>query len=242
MRQNPNTRRSRGRGGRKPGNSRNQVVDSNGPGARVRGNSAQIYEKYQQLARDATSAGDRVAAENYLQHAEHYYRLLEPSGANRNAQDDQQQRNDNRHQNDGTAQNNGAAQHGDAAPSGNVAPNGGAVESSDDEVITEAAPQPTPQPASQPAPQPVSEHAPESVAALIEAVEQGDTDQPVQTPPEVADGSGSSEGDAKPARRTRSRRSNGSGNGRTASVKDADAAAPEDDSEPASEDSNPASA
>ncbi len=97
MRQNPNSRRSRGRGNRKPGNSRNQIFDSNGPGARVRGNSAQIYEKYQQLARDATSSGDRVAAENYYQHGEHYFRMLEAAGLNRNAnaQDESQQRNGN---------------------------------------------------------------------------------------------------------------------------------------------------
>ena len=77
---NANNRRSRGRGGRKPGNSRNQTFDSNGPGARVRGNASQIYEKYQQLARDAASSGDRVGAENFLQHAEHYYRLMIASG------------------------------------------------------------------------------------------------------------------------------------------------------------------
>lgn len=77
---NTNNRRSRGRGGRKPGNSRNQTFDSNGPGARVRGNASQIYEKYQQLARDAASSGDRVGAENFLQHAEHYYRLMIANG------------------------------------------------------------------------------------------------------------------------------------------------------------------
>lgn len=91
-----NNRRARGRGGRKSGNTRNQTYDSNGPGARVRGNPSQIYEKYQQLARDAASAGDRVGAENYLQHAEHYYRLMaaaaaksEPrSGADEGARDE----------------------------------------------------------------------------------------------------------------------------------------------------------
>lgn len=77
---NSNNRRSRGRGGRKSGNSRNQTFDSNGPGARVRGNASQIYEKYQQLARDAASGGDRVGAENFLQHAEHYYRLMIANG------------------------------------------------------------------------------------------------------------------------------------------------------------------
>jgi len=56
---------------------RHQTFDSNGPDVRVRGNAWQVYEKYQSLARDATSAGDRVMAENYLQHAEHYYRIIE---------------------------------------------------------------------------------------------------------------------------------------------------------------------
>ncbi len=80
MRQNANNRRSRGRGGRKSGNPRNQTFDSNGPGARVRGNASQIYEKYQQLARDAASSGDRIASENYLQHAEHYFRVMNANG------------------------------------------------------------------------------------------------------------------------------------------------------------------
>lgn len=56
---------------------RHQTFDSNGPDVRVRGNAWQVYEKYQALARDATSSGDRVAAENYQQHAEHYYRIIE---------------------------------------------------------------------------------------------------------------------------------------------------------------------
>ena len=56
---------------------RNQSFDSNGPDVRVRGNAWQVYEKYQSLARDAASSGDRVMAENYLQHAEHYFRVTE---------------------------------------------------------------------------------------------------------------------------------------------------------------------
>jgi hypothetical protein len=43
---------------------------------KVRGNAQHVFEKYQQLARDANAAGDRVLGENYLQHAEHYFRLL----------------------------------------------------------------------------------------------------------------------------------------------------------------------
>lgn len=51
-------------------------MDSNGPDVKIRGTAAHIFEKYQTLARDAQSAGDRIGAENYLQHAEHYYRLI----------------------------------------------------------------------------------------------------------------------------------------------------------------------
>jgi hypothetical protein len=53
-----------------------RTIDSNGPDVKIRGNANHIYEKYLQLARDANSSGDRVMAENYLQHAEHYYRLI----------------------------------------------------------------------------------------------------------------------------------------------------------------------
>lgn len=56
--------------------NRNHVFDSNGPDVRVRGTSQQLFEKYLQLGRDATSGGDRVMAEGYFQHAEHYFRIL----------------------------------------------------------------------------------------------------------------------------------------------------------------------
>ena len=56
--------------------NRNHVFDSSGPDLRVRGTSQQLFEKYLQLGRDATSAGDRVMAESYFQHAEHYFRIL----------------------------------------------------------------------------------------------------------------------------------------------------------------------
>jgi hypothetical protein len=69
--------RNRGGGGGKPQQNANRAFDSNGPeGIKVRGNAQHVFEKYQQLARDASSSGDRVLAENYLQHAEHYFRLL----------------------------------------------------------------------------------------------------------------------------------------------------------------------
>lgn len=76
-------KRSRGRG-RRPQNNQshsynnnpNRTFDSAGPEIKIRGSAANVYEKYQQLARDASAAGDRVMAENYLQHAEHYYRIM----------------------------------------------------------------------------------------------------------------------------------------------------------------------
>ncbi len=58
------------------GNVVNRVFDSSGPEGKVRGTPQQIIDKYNQLARDAQLAGDRVATENFQQHAEHYLRLL----------------------------------------------------------------------------------------------------------------------------------------------------------------------
>ena len=56
--------------------NRNHVFDSQGPDMRMRGTSQQLFEKYLQMGRDATSSGDRVMAESYFQYAEHYFRIL----------------------------------------------------------------------------------------------------------------------------------------------------------------------
>ena len=69
--------------------NRNHVFDSSGPDVRVRGTAQQLFEKYLQLGRDATSSGDRVMAEGYFQHAEHYFRIL--NAMNQAAQQQQQQ-------------------------------------------------------------------------------------------------------------------------------------------------------
>ena len=81
MRPAQKSNRSRGRGNRKGGgggggNNLNRVFDSAGPEGKVRGTPQQIIDKYLSLARDAQTSGDRVAAENFLQHAEHYQRIL----------------------------------------------------------------------------------------------------------------------------------------------------------------------
>ncbi len=68
--------RGRNRGGGKSHNPLTRVYESNGPDVKIRGTANHIAEKYIQLARDATASGDPVAAENYYQHAEHYFRLI----------------------------------------------------------------------------------------------------------------------------------------------------------------------
>jgi len=94
-----NNRRSRSRGNnkRQSGGGRNSY-DSNGPEGKVRGTAQQVYEKYQALARDASSSGDRITAEAFYQFAEHYYRIFNADNANNQARSDRsKQRSD--HQN-----------------------------------------------------------------------------------------------------------------------------------------------
>lgn len=79
-------------------NNSHRNFDSNGPDVKIRGTATNIFERYCQLARDANASGDRVAAENYLQHAEHYYRIMLAQGVTpmqraANQQQNQQQPN-----------------------------------------------------------------------------------------------------------------------------------------------------
>lgn len=69
-------KRMRGRNNRKGPNPLTRTYESNGPDVKIRGTAHHVAEKYLQLARDAHSSGDPVMAENYLQHAEHYFRLI----------------------------------------------------------------------------------------------------------------------------------------------------------------------
>lgn len=74
-----NGKRGRGRGsqgGRRHQNVANRSYESNGPEIKIRGTANQVYDRYCQLARDAMASGDRVLAESYQQHAEHYYRIM----------------------------------------------------------------------------------------------------------------------------------------------------------------------
>jgi hypothetical protein len=83
MRNGQNNKRMRGRNNnnnnnnnRKGQNPLTRVYESNGPDVKIRGTASHVAEKYIQLARDAQSSGDPVGAENYFQHAEHYFRLI----------------------------------------------------------------------------------------------------------------------------------------------------------------------
>src|SRR5437762_4097060 len=60
--------------------NRNQIFDSSGPDVRVRGNAHQVFDKYQALAREAASSGDRIMAEAYWQYADHYFRMIQTQG------------------------------------------------------------------------------------------------------------------------------------------------------------------
>ena|SRR5712691_6113699 len=59
---------------------RTQTFDSNGPSVKIRGNAYQVFERYVAMAREAQASGDRVAAENFYQHAEHYFRIMNALG------------------------------------------------------------------------------------------------------------------------------------------------------------------
>lgn len=76
MRSSKSRSRSKSNRSRSVGNIVNRVFDSSGPEGKVRGTPQQIIEKYLTLTRDAQLANDRVAAENFQQHAEHYARML----------------------------------------------------------------------------------------------------------------------------------------------------------------------
>ncbi|MBV9985506.1 DUF4167 domain-containing protein [Bradyrhizobium sp.] len=80
MRNGQNNKRMRNRNNnnnnRRGQNPMTRVFESNGPDIKIRGTASHVAEKYVQLARDARSSGDPIAAENYYQHAEHYFRLI----------------------------------------------------------------------------------------------------------------------------------------------------------------------
>ena len=112
-------------GGGGGGGGGNRSFDSNGPDVKIRGTAAQIFDRYCQLARDANSSGDRVAAENFLQHAEHYYRIMLANGLVNQQRNQQQngQPNDN-----GNGNGQGDEEGGEEEATTTTAPQQGDVE------------------------------------------------------------------------------------------------------------------
>ncbi|MBC6443401.1 MAG: DUF4167 domain-containing protein [Rhodobacteraceae bacterium] len=87
----PRVRTKNNRNRSNPGNVINRVFDSSGPEGKVRGTPQQVIDKYQILAHDMQISGDRVAAENFLQHAEHYVRMLGDAQREMDARREQQE-------------------------------------------------------------------------------------------------------------------------------------------------------
>ncbi|MEO1102580.1 MAG: DUF4167 domain-containing protein, partial [Pseudomonadota bacterium] len=98
MRPNNTNKRTRSRSRGKNTNPLARSYESNGPDVKIRGSAIQVADKYAQLARDAQSAGDRIMAESYYQHAEHYYRIVAQAYEQNNQ--NQQQGRDRRDDND----------------------------------------------------------------------------------------------------------------------------------------------
>ncbi len=108
MRSSKSRSRSKNNRNRSVGNVVNRVFDSSGPEGKVRGTPQQIIDKYNQLARDAQLSNDRVATENFQQHAEHYLRMLaEAQREQAERQVQQQQQNQDRQQRNNNQQNDG---------------------------------------------------------------------------------------------------------------------------------------
>ena len=144
-----------GGGGQRHINVRTQVFDSNGPEGRIRGTAYQVMEKYLALGRDASSQGDRVAAENFFQHAEHYFRLINAYNQNNAQRRPPQQMNPyGEGQDQGDGQEEGGSDFGSDSmntPAG--ADQGVPVVDMEAEPMVMAAPMPMPMPV--PAPMPV---------------------------------------------------------------------------------------
>lgn len=149
---------------RKGSNPLTRTFDSSGPDVKIRGTAQHIAEKYATLARDAQSAGDRVMAENYLQHAEHYNRIIAAAQAQmqerfqRDDRPDYQDRDNDRHEDD----------------SDNDADRGNEVEE-------RAAPQPAPIVIDGSGPQPIIEGTPAEVVFDSDIpANDGNRERPVQ--------------------------------------------------------------
>lgn len=191
MRPQQQNRRMRGRNGGGGGNNPNRKgpnpltrnYESNGPDVKIRGSAQQIAEKYAQLARDAQSSGDRVMAENYLQHAEHYNRIIAAAQAQMPIQNMQPQRDasdddldDERDEFDNPVNTGGGAGQG-AAQSGQGGYQGNAGGQTNGNVDYAQPQQGNPASEAGSGPQPVIEGMPAEVALNPEAAGEGNGDR-----------------------------------------------------------------
>jgi hypothetical protein len=117
MRNGQNNKRMRNRNNNNNNNRRGQnpmtrIFESNGPDIKIRGTASHVAEKYVQLARDARSSGDPVAAENYYQHAEHYFRLIAAAQEQMRQNQPQQPRSDDVTVDDGDDDSDGYSSFG----------------------------------------------------------------------------------------------------------------------------------
>ncbi len=123
MRSSKSRSRSKSNRNRSMGNIVNRVFDSSGPEGKVRGTPQQIIDKYNQLARDAQLSNDRIAAENFQQHAEHYTRLLSEAQREQEARREAQERERAERQQQNQNQNRDRGQQdGDQPPAAAVDP------------------------------------------------------------------------------------------------------------------------
>lgn len=136
MRPGQQNKRSRGRGnGRKNVNPLSRNYESNGPDVKVRGNASHIAEKYVQLARDAQASGDSVMAENYFQHAEHYFRIISAAQAQNQAR--QEQRREREEQDRGSDRDNESRGGDDKSDEATTSEQEEAETSSNEETVSE---------------------------------------------------------------------------------------------------------
>ena len=163
------------------GNVVNRVFDSSGPEGKVRGTPQQVIEKYNQLARDAQLSNDRVAAENFQQHAEHYLRLLSEAQREVDQRREEQERQNRERQaerdreraerqeregNQGGQQQNDQADEGNSSEQAPQEPQTEPASSNDDEQSNlvetpESKPKPKRAPRRKPKPKPAEGQQPE---------------------------------------------------------------------------------
>lgn len=235
MRPQQQNRRMRGRNNnnRKGPNPLTRSYESNGPDVKIRGSAQQVADKYTTLARDAQSAGDRVMAENYLQHAEHYNRIIaaaQSQSAQNNAPRDQRddfddddaderQGNQNNAPAQTSADNQSRATHDGQQDERSPSPRGGAKDDGS-------------------GPQPVIEGTPVEVAIEQETMKTA-ADKPKRS--RRANGSPAAEDAGKDGEEAAPRRARRPRRPRASDAETADAAAPvkaraEDEAQAASED------